>query len=553
MIFKLGEIYLITHPKLCFTSKKKSAIKMIIEFFFIIFVICLMIFLAKCCCIKKPAIRHNHEAAHGNTCRKKHYVFIPHVRNTPDVNNKTSYHDSISHDETFLKTNLCYRSLLHAAAEEGDIKTIKTLLQSGADVNAQDNWGRTALHYSIKRNDFDAIKLLLNSKADANLKDNRGDTVLMEALRCKRSFEVVKLLLNHGSEVNSISSWDSSTPLHEACNPGGNFETVELLLKNGAGVNARGTWGKTALHYAVMSANEEVVRLLLDYKADVNAKDINGEIALFEASRFHQRIKVVQLLVDYGSDVNSVRMKDGLTVLHEACRIYDKNIKVIKFLLEKGADANALDLKSHSPLMYIYSHVGKRLGEEDYEEKLRFLLEYTDVNVGASRECHILNCDENQLYWKIVVEHIAKLRALKLHVDPSILEFISCRREYRNYFRDCEIELLAAKAQKLKNSWLTFFDLLADDRKKLKNYTGNQDLMNDVGNICFWRIFPIYGEQMEKNVKKGILRRELFDKTSIKLSEYLPIFNPNHLIVRDILDCILGTKDLSKLYKNDCK
>lgn len=57
--------------------------------------------------------------------------------------------------------------------------------------------------------------------------------------------------------------------------------------------------------------------------------------------------------------------------------------------------------------------------------------------------------------------------------------------------------------------------------------------------------FPIYRVSVKKNVKKGMKRRELFDKSSVELSNCLPIFNPMHLIIRDMLDCILGKKYLS--------
>lgn len=85
------------------------------------------------------------------------------------------------------------------------------------------------------------------------------------------------------------------------------------------------------------------------------------------------------------------------------------------------------------------------------------------------------------------------------------------------------------------------------DRRKLKNYAGNEAIVNDFKNSDCEDEFLIYGSAMRKNLEKGIKKRKLFDKSSVLLSYNLPIFRPNYLIVRDILDCMLSNKDLSKM------
>lgn len=58
--------------------------------------------------------------------------------------------------------------------------------------------------------------------------------------------------------------------------------------------------------------------------------------------------------------------------------------------------------------------------------------------------------------------------------------------------------------------------------------------------------FPIYGDWVEKNVRRGFEGRELFDRSTIVMSRLLPIIGPNHLIVRDVLDRLTSSNDLSK-------
>lgn len=43
---------------------------------------------------------------------------------------------------------------------------------------------------------------------------------------------------------------------------------------------------------------------------------------------------------------------------------------------------------------------------------------------------------------------------------------------------------------------------------------------------------------MQNNVYKGSHGRNLYDTAANNLSDHLPIFNPTHLIVRNILDIL---------------
>lgn len=65
--------------------------------------------------------------------------------------------------------------------------------------------------------------------------------------------------------------------------------------------------------------------------------------------------------------------------------------------------------------------------------------------------------------------------------------------------------------------------------------------------IAVYSFLCMYGAAMEENFKNGLKRREQFDKAAIKLSFCLPVFEGSWEIIRDVLDCILSKKDLSKL------
>ena len=91
--------------------------------------------------------------------------------------------------------------------------------------------------------------------------------------------KIVKMLLEHGAQMDAKSN-DGSTPLIKAacsnCDSDEDVKkVVKFLLDKGADVNARSNNGATALHWACHRGYLETARLLLDHGAALEAKDEN--------------------------------------------------------------------------------------------------------------------------------------------------------------------------------------------------------------------------------------------------------------------------------------
>jgi len=110
---------------------------------------------------------------------------------------------------------------LHSAAANGQINTLRALIEAKADVNAVDHQRNTALHTAAHRSQHQAIAFLLEAKATTlQTKNDEGNTPLLmvaETTYVDRH-QSLKLLLDAKSEVNAINN-QGRTALHSVVQP----------------------------------------------------------------------------------------------------------------------------------------------------------------------------------------------------------------------------------------------------------------------------------------------------------------------------------------------
>ncbi|CAJ0967877.1 unnamed protein product [Ranitomeya imitator] len=93
------------------------------------------------------------------------------------------------------RTPLMYAVCLRETELRG--RFVRLLLDKGADVNGQDEAGRTALSLACELGHLDAVKLLVQHSADPEIADRDGNRALMYAASCGHSAELRFLLRSY--------------------------------------------------------------------------------------------------------------------------------------------------------------------------------------------------------------------------------------------------------------------------------------------------------------------------------------------------------------------
>ena len=163
------------------------------------------------------------------------------------------------------------------AAKTGLRDKVSSLLESGADVNARDELGKTALIYAAEKDNDECVRMIIEAKARVNDADLDGQTALMAAA-WKGNSKCVDLLIKAGADVNKHDN--SCCKVLIGAIENGNPKCVKLLIEAGADVNVRDPDGKPAVMCAAENCCDKCVNQLVEAGADVNATNPGGITAL---------------------------------------------------------------------------------------------------------------------------------------------------------------------------------------------------------------------------------------------------------------------------------
>lgn len=242
-------------------------------------------------------------------------------------------------------------SPLSLAALHRNHSIMKLLLNGGACMAIPNKAGITPLHFAVKYRDHDMVKLLLehafktndgqHGKEILNLCDNDGSTPLLYAVASNNE-AIAKTLIDAGADV-TIASKSGASPLYLAAYHGYS-EAVKLLLQHGANINdQRYKEGSSPLHAAAEKENMGIIKILLDVGANKEIRDKKGKTPLFVAVE-SGRLQNTVLLLCKGASTNVVDF-DGNSLLHAA--VFSDSVQVVQQLLRCKGGAGLLNAKNN--------------------------------------------------------------------------------------------------------------------------------------------------------------------------------------------------------------
>jgi ankyrin repeat protein len=196
---------------------------------------------------------------------------------------------------------------LHVAAAANDPEAVLMLLEGKADVHATDVHGQTAVHRAATELARPGIaEQLVAAGADVDAEEEQGRTALMLSLNANTvDNDMTSALLQLSADPN-IADCQGVAPIHIAALQD-DVEAVSLLISSEADVNAPTEDGDTALIFACERPDSAVASFLLDPEqvgdVDVSARNACGDDALGNAVRRGDSFRgVTSMLLDAGAD-----------------------------------------------------------------------------------------------------------------------------------------------------------------------------------------------------------------------------------------------------------
>lgn len=266
-------------------------------------------------------------------------------------------------------------SIFHAA-EKFHVDAMELLLERGADLNAQGDWGNTPVYFLVRWHDLErepivkkGVVWLLEHGADPNLLCGREQQNALHAVAGRGQHpNIVRLLLDHGADVDAPSG-DGSTAWLLA-RRGGFDEIAALLQRAGAATSP-------------LSPADELIAACsrgdIDAAERLTSPKLIAALSPVERLRLPEaaaaaRDQTVLACVAAGFPLD-VTDGMGATALHHAA--INGRIGLVRALLTAGARTDIRD-REHSSTPIGWATFGADLVSDragDYEATVRALLE----------------------------------------------------------------------------------------------------------------------------------------------------------------------------------
>ncbi len=233
------------------------------------------------------------------------------------------------------------------ATQTSDINKIKASLAKGVDVNGRDQYNQNALFFATN---YNVMKLLIEHGADVNIVSKNNTTLLnaRSSSTFHSSYQATKLLVDNGFKKELLKiqrKYSLEGPLHNSDKSlfatkdyADGEKNVKLLIGAGADINIKNRDAQTP----IFTVNDKSKKILMEHGADIFILTKNNQNLLFRV----KELELFKELVDRGLDI-SQRNSKGQIPLH-----FSLSDGIVNFILSKGVDINTQDNEGRSPIFH---------------------------------------------------------------------------------------------------------------------------------------------------------------------------------------------------------
>ncbi|XP_064643241.1 serine/threonine-protein phosphatase 6 regulatory ankyrin repeat subunit A-like [Lineus longissimus] len=288
---------------------------------------------------------------------------------------------------TDMNGTLGSRAAIHEAVALQDTELVAILHKYGGDVNAP-RMNITALSLALARNDSTILECLVKCGADVNFRFDLCVPVLIDCAK-RGQVDMLQSLVKHGADINDCRLLQGITVLYQAVDKM-KSEMVKLLLNLGSDVNSVYDHKMTALHDAVTRGDFTMAAVLANLEVDLDAERGAGHNVLHHLLENNFRkesdprplgLRLIRTLVKAGAGVD-MGCSRGVTALHDAVK--QANLQMVKFLICAGANPSPGRVQDYRPI-----HMVTKLGRQDLVKYLYVL--GADLNAAYSMDVRPLH------------------------------------------------------------------------------------------------------------------------------------------------------------------
>ncbi|KAF5694114.1 ankyrin protein 3 [Fusarium denticulatum] len=225
--------------------------------------------------------------------------------------------------------------------------TFGFLLENGADIEAEDKYGRSPLDFAAAIGCRPAVTFLLGKGANVEGTCIRGKTPLMHAAT-DSSEQCMRLLISGGASVTARDDLGQTALFRAVCSRNESEAKVHLLIGKGVDVTAIDNQGWTALMWLLttMEATETMVQILLSHGDRVDRTDNLGRTPLMLA--INSSLTIMKLLIERCANINSIDNRGHSALL---LAVMSKAEGKARLLIDSGACTDVSDTRNHRTVL----------------------------------------------------------------------------------------------------------------------------------------------------------------------------------------------------------